>query len=127
MTAATNRPLEGLSVLVAEDSWHLADAMRITIERAGGKVVGLAGTLEEAEKVAETATFDAAVMDLNLHGRLAHDLVQQLAGKGTKVIVLTGYEPPTTLLDKVHDCLTKPVSVEVLIASLGRPLRGRQA
>ena len=123
MTDASDRRLAGMSVLIAEDSWLLADAMRLTIERAGGTVAGLAGTLAEAEQLAGSVKFDAAVMDLNLHGKLAHGLVERLAAGGTKVVVLTGYERPAQLADKVHDCLTKPVSYEVLIGSLARPAR----
>ena len=122
MTRANDRLLQGMSILIVEDSWHLADAMRITITRAGGTVAGLAGTLAEAERLAATATFDAAVMDLNLHGTFTHALAERLADAGVKVVVLTGYERPVALAAKVHDCLTKPVSIEVLIASLARPL-----
>jgi CheY-like chemotaxis protein len=121
MTEALERPLAGLSVLVAEDSWHLADAMRLAIERAGGSIVGPAGTLAEAERLARTARFDVAVMDLNLHGKLATGLAERLATAGTKVVVLTGYERPAQLASKVHACLTKPVSFDRLIAALAHP------
>lgn len=124
MAEAHARSLDGLSVLVAEDSWHLADAMRLAIERAGGAIVGPAGTLAEAERLAETGRFEAAVMDLNLHGKLATGLAERLAATGIKVVVLTGYERPAQLASKVHDCLTKPVSFDVLIAALARPRRG---
>lgn len=123
MTNAADQPLAGISVLVAEDSWHLAEAMRMLIERSGGTVVGLAGTLAEAERLAATHTFDAAVMDLNLHGSHADGLAERLAAAGTKVVILTGYERPPVLAAKVHDCLTKPASPAILIAALARPLR----
>lgn len=123
MTTPDDQSLRGLSVLIAEDSWHLADAIRLTVERAGGKVVGPAGTLSQVERLAKTAQFDVAIMDLNLHGKLANGLALQLAGRGTKVVVLTGYEPPADLSEKVHDCLTKPVQAADLMAALIRPLR----
>lgn len=113
--------LQGMSVLVAEDSWHLADAIRLSIEEAGGTIAGLAGTLAEAERMAGTLAYDAAVMDLNLHGKLATGLAERLAAAGTKVVVLTGYERPPQLAAKVHDCLTKPVVFDVLIGALARP------
>ena len=124
MTDLNDRPLAGMSVLIAKDSWHLADAMRMTVERAGATVAGLAGTLAEAELLADTVKFDAAIMDLNLHGAQAHALAHRIATSGTKVVVLTGYERPEELAAVVHDCLTKPVSIDVLIAALARPLRG---
>jgi DNA-binding response OmpR family regulator len=123
MQGADNNRLEGVSVLIAEDSWHLADAMRIMIERAGGNVVGLAGTLAEAERLSADLNYDAVLMDLNLHGKKAHGLAEKLAAAGTKVVILTGYDRPPVLATKVHDCLMKPVAIEALIAALACPPR----
>lgn len=119
------KPLRGLSVLIAEDSWHLAEAIKSSVQNAGGEVVGMAGTLAKAERLAASATFDAAVMDLDLHGEQANELALRLAEAGIKVVVLTGYERPPELAGKVHDCLTKPIPGETLIAALARPLRAR--
>lgn len=122
MTGTGEPSLQGLSVLVAEDSWHLADAMKFMIEQAGGTVVGPVGKLAQAERLAAAGNFQAAVMDLNLHGALAHDLALRMAARGTKVVVLTGYEPPEELVGKVHACLTKPVETTELLAALIRPM-----
>ncbi len=116
-------PLNGLRIIIAEDSWHLAEAIRASVQNAGGNVVGMVGTLAKAEKLAETATFDAAVMDLDLHGQQANGLALRLAEAGIKVVVLSGYERSPELADKVHECLTKPIPGEMLIAALARPLR----
>ena len=118
-----DRPLQGMSVLIAEDSWHIADAMRQTVEEAGARIAGVAGNLADAERMAAAETFDTALMDLNLHGKMANGLAERLAAAGVKVVVLTGYERPKALAAKVHDCLTKPVPSELLIEALARPLR----
>lgn len=118
-------PLRGLSILIAEDSWHLADAIRTSVENAGGDVVGIVATLAKAERLAAKASFCSAVMDLDLQGERAHGLALRLAEAGKKVVVLTGFEPPPEVAEKVHDCLTKPTPGEVLIAALARPLRVR--
>lgn len=125
MDDAGGRPLSGMTVMIAEDYWLLADAMRLAVDGAGAKVAGMAATLEEAERIAAVSGIDTAVMDLNLRDRQANDLVLQLAAAGIKVVVLTGYEPPAALVGKVHDCLTKPVATEKLIESLARPARDR--
>jgi|LNFM01.1.fsa_nt_gb hypothetical protein len=125
MSVTSESPLRGLSVLIAEDSWHLADAIRTSVENAGGDIAGMVGTLTKAERAAATATFCSAVMDLDLHGERAHGLALRLAEAGKKVVVLTGFEPPPELADKVHACLTKPIPGETLIAALARPLRAR--
>jgi CheY-like chemotaxis protein len=127
MSDQSAAPLHGARILIAEDSWHLADAIRIAVQGAGGEVVGMVGTLAKAELLAASATFDAAVMDLDLHGEQAHGLAMRLAEAGKKVVVLSGYQPPPELAGKVHDCLTKPIPGEALIAALARPLRARDA
>lgn len=114
------KPLEGLSILIAEDSWQLADAMRKTVELAGAKVVGMAGTLETIEALADSTFYDALILDLNLHGERANALAERLASSGRKVVVLTGYERPAET--GVHEWLTKPVATEAIIAALARPL-----
>ena len=116
-------PLRGLRVLIAEDSWYLAEAIKSSVQNAGGEVVGMVGTLAKAERLAETAIFDAAVMDLDLHGEQANGLALRLAEAGIKVVVLTGYEPPPELAGSVHECLTKPIPGETLIAALARSPR----
>ncbi len=118
--SSSSRPLEGLAILIAEDSWQLADAMRKTVELAGGKVIGMAGTLEDIEELTSQETYDAVILDLNLHGARAHDLADRLAAAGRKVVVLTGYERPANC--RVHEWLTKPVATEDIIEALARPL-----
>ena len=117
----TSKPLAGMRVLLAEDSWHIAIALRQTVEMAGATVVGLAATLPQAERLARAANFDAAVMDLNLHNELTVPLVTRLAESGIKVIVISGYD--VALGTKVHACLSKPASGQAIIAALLRPLR----
>lgn len=115
-----DRPLEGQTVLIVEDSWQLADAMRRVVELAGGIVVGLVGTIEDLERYAREANFDSVVMDLNLHEAMAHGIAFRLADEGRKVVVLTGYERPT--VTRVHEWLTKPVAAKDVIEALARPL-----
>ena len=116
------RSLEGMRILLAEDSWHLATALRQTLEQAGAIVVGLAPTVAQAEHLSRTIGFDAAVMDLNLRDEMTTPLVTRLAQDGHKVIVITGYAPDAQLLPRVHACLTKPTTGEALISALLRPL-----
>lgn len=112
------RPLTGLSVLIAEDSWHIADALRAMVERAGATTAGMAATLAEAETLTATARYDAAIMDLNLRDELAHGLVERLADRGVKVIVISGYKVEPALAAKVHAVLSKPAAPADLIAAL---------
>jgi response regulator of citrate/malate metabolism len=40
-----------VSVLVVEDSWHVAEAIKSTLQQVGMRVVGLAATTEEARRL----------------------------------------------------------------------------
>ena len=121
--SSASRPLAGMRILIAEDSWHLAAALRQTVEMAGAVVAGVAGTVAQAERLAQTVVFDAAVMDLNLHNERTNPLVMRLAAAGIKVVVISGYDVETELSSTVHACLAKPASGQALINALQRPLR----
>jgi CheY-like chemotaxis protein len=117
-------PLAGMKIFLAEDVWHLADAQACALEAAGATVVGIASTLEAAERMAGTLAFDAAVMDLNLHGELTNDLVRRLSALGIRVIVISGYSISPELAAEVQACLAKSASNDDIIKALTMPLRG---
>lgn len=119
--AAGDGPLARMSVLVVEDTWHIAEVMRRALVKAGAGVIGPAGTLAEAERLANTGEFDAAVLDLNLGDEdRAHDLACRLFDRGVKVVLLTAYALPPALADKVHAYLPKPAKPRDLIEALQR-------
>jgi DNA-binding response OmpR family regulator len=115
--AAAKDPLQGITVLVVEDTWHVAEVLRRTLERAGARVIGPAGTLADAERLAGSERFDAAVLDLELGDYSAEALAGQLAGSGVKVVLLTALTPPA-LAGKIHAHLSKPAQPKELIEAL---------
>ena len=117
------RPLDGLRVLLVEDHWHLMEVMQLTIERAGGVVVGAAATLGETERLVAAGGFDAVVMDLNLQNEMATPLVERLVRGGSKVVLVTAYQVASDLAARVHDVLRKPTPPDALISALARPLQ----
>lgn len=114
-----------MRVLVAEDLWVLADALKLAIEQAGAEVVGPAGTLAAAERLSRQTKLDAAVMDIDLRGAKSTALALTLAAAGLKVIIITGYDEPPEVAAQVHACFTKPVQPSELISALARPSAGR--
>ena len=111
-------PLAGVRVLLVEDHWQVADAMRSTIEQAGGTVVGTAGALDKAERLAAAGGFDAVVIDLDLRSIPSTPLALRLADQGKKVVLVTAYDVPPVLQGKVHCRLRKPATSEDLINAL---------
>src|SRR4051794_3274244 len=58
-------------ILVIEDEFLIAMGLEDALKAAGYDVVGPVAKLEAAVKAAERDTFDAALVDLDLEGRLA--------------------------------------------------------
>ena len=112
-------PLSGMRVLVAEDDWFIADALRWAFEKAGAEVVGLAATVTDAEQIVATSTIDAAVMDITLQQKgSAAPLAERLAKRGTKVVIISAKECEPALAALVHAVLLKPFDMKDLIATL---------
>lgn len=111
------KPLQGIAVVIAEDTWHTAISLQRLVERNGGRIAGMASNLADLERLG-AAGCDAVIMDLNLNGQLAYDTASRLAALGRKVIVLSGYRRPPDIDSRIHAFLEKPASSEALISAL---------
>lgn len=118
-----NRRLAGASILLAEDSWIIAEAMKEILQKQGAIVAGPAATLAEARALSREHVIDAAVCDVNLRGQMATDFILDLAGSGVGVVVLSGYAIDPQLRAKVAACLEKPVSDEQLVTAVVASLK----
>lgn len=116
--AARPSSLEGKLALVVEDSWHIAFAMKCLLENAGLVVIGPAARAEAAEAMLADRTPDVALVDINLRGETALDLVEALRARRVPVIVVSGYEMADGWAGKVEAFLPKPVRSGTLIATL---------
>jgi DNA-binding NarL/FixJ family response regulator len=115
--AVTN--LNGLRVLLVEDSWQVGAALKRLLEANGADVAGPTATTADAVHLISERTIDVAVVDINLRsGELAYDLIDQLHNKGTRIVVLTVYADISSVQGKVAVVLQKPVREDVLLQSL---------
>ena len=110
--------LRGLRVLVVEDSWHVASALKALLEELGINVAGPAATLDEAEGLLATREPEVAIVDINLKGEMAYGLIDRLHGRGVRVVVISGYAVPQVAQGKVAAILQKPFSAKSLLAIL---------
>jgi CheY-like chemotaxis protein len=110
--------LKGLRVLVVEDSWHVANALKSLLEELGVDVAGPAATLQDAERLLEAGEPQVAVVDINLKGEMAYGLIDSLHGRGVRVVVISGYAVPQIAQGKVAAILQKPFSAKSLLAIL---------
>jgi DNA-binding response OmpR family regulator len=110
--------LEGVRVLVVEDAWHVANALKSALEQVGMDVCGPAATTAEARQLIAERMPRMALVDVNLKREMAYDLIEELHDHGVSVVVVSGYAVPSISADKVAAILQKPFSGSELLAAL---------
>ncbi len=110
--------LRAVSVLVVEDAWHVAKAMKGVLEQLGMNVLGPAATMVEARRLLAAQRPLAALVDVNLRGEMAWDLIDELREQGVEVVVMSGYALPDTSRGRPLTHLQKPFDAAELMAAL---------
>jgi DNA-binding NtrC family response regulator len=119
--------LQGIRVLLVEDSWHLGVAMKRLLQLHGAEVAGPAATTAEAEGLIAERVPDVALVDFNLRDdERADGLIDRLHDQGVPVVVVSGYAVFPMAPEKVAAILQKPVAESQLLAAL-RPLLANKA
>jgi len=111
--------LEGIRVLIVEDEYFLADDLARALRAAGGEPVGPVATAEQAEDLLASEPVDAAILDLNLRGRMASEFVERLATTGLPCLIVSGYgnDGLPASINAVRK-LEKPVSPAAVMKTL---------
>jgi DNA-binding response OmpR family regulator len=124
MTEGPAKPpvLRGVRVLIVEDQWHVANALRSLLQAEGMEVSGPTSTTADARRLANEHKPELAVVDLNLKSEMAYSLIDDLHDRGVRVVVLTGYAVLPQLTEKVVAVLQKPSNRPELLAALRRAL-----
>jgi CheY-like chemotaxis protein len=82
--------LSGLRVLLAEDELHVRLLIEDFLKELGCEVHAVS-TFEEALAAAASTDVDAAVLDVNLHGRKSFPAAEALARRRIPIVFSTGY------------------------------------
>jgi len=82
--------VKGLRLLIVEDSVLLALELEAGLNDAGANIIGTAVELDEAMEFLNQE-FDAAVLDVNLNGRLVTPFAERLQERGIPFVFATGY------------------------------------
>jgi DNA-binding response OmpR family regulator len=114
--------LRGGRVLVVEDHWHVANALKLLLEAEGMEVSGPAATTADAHRLTTDQKPDLAVVDINLKFETTYALIDQLGDQGVRVVVVSGYAVLPGLTEKVAAVLQKPFNPPELLAALRRAL-----
>jgi DNA-binding NtrC family response regulator len=125
--AATASELDGVRVLIVEDSWDVGTGLKMLLETWGADPVGPAATVNDARRLVSERAPNVALVDINLrNGELSYDLIDWLHARGIPIIVISGYPNVSLARDKAVAILPKPMREDLLLASL-RSVRSNEA
>ncbi len=85
--------LTGLTLLIVEDEVLVADLIADMIRDHGGRVVGPATSVTDAQTLLRQFRVDGAILDVRLGGHTSLALADELIASGTPVIFAIGYAP----------------------------------
>jgi CheY-like chemotaxis protein len=112
------------SILVIEDVTVIAMEIANLLRDAGCEVVGPVGTLPDALAAVDRDSFDAAVIDVNLHGEKAFPIMETLESAAVPFVIVTGYgrdQLPRRF--RHHSLVAKPFTQGELLEGLGAALQ----
>lgn len=104
--------IRGARILFCEDNPVVAMEMQDLLESLGVVVVGPADSLDEAARLAALEQVDAALLDIDLHGKRIFPVAELLREKGIPLAFCTGF----TVIDELDSrwrsaiVVNKPVS-----------------
>lgn len=112
--------LDGCRILVVEDEALVALELIAVLEDAGATVCGPARTVEEALDMIEADSFQAALLDGNLHGKPVDVLAAALTRRGTPFAFVSGYGRESLPAAFAHaPVISKPFTPQQLVEVAG--------
>ena len=117
--------LGGARILIVEDNFVVADALRYLIDGYGGSVSAIVPSVERALEALDAEHVDVAVLDINLNGASVVPLAEHLLARGIPFVFLSGYGGEELLPEHLrsHPRFDKPVEAERLVRALLRLTR----
>lgn len=119
--------LSGLTILVAEDEFFVAEDLVHALEERGARVIGPAASVAHAcDLIAGTAVLDCAVLDINLRGEMIFPVADALRVRRVPFVFATGYDG-TVMPERFAETVRceKPVDPDDVARELVRETGGR--
>lgn len=106
---------QGGSVFLVEDEVMIRMMVADMLEELGYRVAAEAGEINEAIRLAESAEFDIAILDVNVNGKVISPVASVLDARNRPFIFATGYGAQG-LPEEYRDrpALQKPFQMETL-------------
>ena len=114
----------GGSVFLVEDEVMIRMMVTDMLEELGYSVAAEAGEIGEAMKLAQSAEFDLAILDVNVNGKVISPVADVLAARKRPFIFATGYGSsglPAEYRDR--PALQKPFQIETLARTIEQALK----
>ena len=119
--------LVGLRVLIAEDSWLIADTLAVVLESEGARVTGPTATGAGAIELLRREAVDIALVDMSLSDGFADSLIGELDDRGIPFFVVTGFGAlPTDADARAIKVIRKPVDAAHLVELIGNFVRSNR-
>jgi DNA-binding response OmpR family regulator len=117
---------KGLRVFVVEDEAMIRLMVMDMLEELGCRVAAEAGDVEEAAKLARSADFDLAILDVNVKGKLISPVAELIRARSRPIIFATGYGSDG-LPEEFRDfpALQKPFQQDALAAMIDKVMHPR--
>jgi CheY-like chemotaxis protein len=119
---ATRPP--GGSVFLVEDEVMIRMMVADMLEELGYRVAAEAGEINEAIRLAQSAEFDLAILDVNVNGKVISPVAELIKARNRPFIFATGYGS-SGLPEEYRDrpALQKPFQIETLARMIDTALR----
>ena len=120
-------PLEGMRVLIVEDSYLVAASIKSMLTEMGCQVIGPAPSVREALRLVGDTPCDAAILDINLgNGETAEPVAHALVERKLPFFFVTGYTSPRLLSPEfvARPRLMKPLDRRALKLMMLREFKG---
>ena len=121
------RPV-GCSVFLVEDEVMIRMMVADMLQELGCSVVAESGEIGDAIRLAQSAEFDLAILDVNVNGKVITPVAEVISARSRPFIFATGYGS-SGLPEEYRDrpSLQKPFQIEALAQTIASTLKGTAA
>jgi CheY-like chemotaxis protein len=122
--ATTASPARKASVLVVEDEVMIRMMVTDMLVDLGHSIAAEAGEIDEALRLAESADFDLAILDVNVNGRTIEPVAKIVERRKLPLLFSTGYSVdalPESF--RGHPSLQKPFRIDTLQSAIDEALK----